>query len=129
GARSRDPAQLLGAREVAVERARPAEAGGDRVRVGRDVVAVQRVADLEAEGVAGAEAAGHGARREHRLPQGDGVPGRGQELDTLLAGVARAVDHAGDATDLALGERERRRPRETEPLERAGALDGDERVL
>ena len=52
-----DPAQRLDAGELGVERARPAEPGGDRVGLGRDVVPVQRVADLEPQRVARAEPA------------------------------------------------------------------------
>ena len=55
--------------ELLVERAGPAEAGRDRVRVGRDVVAVQRVADLEAERVAGAEPARRRAAAERPHPR------------------------------------------------------------
>ena len=50
-----------------------------------------------------------------------------EQLDALLARVAGAVDHAGDAVDLALRERERRRLGEPEPLERARPLHGDQR--
>ena len=53
--------QHVGAGEVLVERADPAEARLDRVRLLRDVVAVQRVADLEPQRVARAEPAGHDA--------------------------------------------------------------------
>ena len=64
-----DPAQLLDPGELLVERADPAEAGGDRVRLRADVVAVQRVADLEPERVAGAEAARRRAAREDGVPE------------------------------------------------------------
>ena len=60
-------AQLVDAGELLVERARPAEPGGDRVRLRRDVVAVQRVADLEPQRVARAEAARR--RRRARRPR------------------------------------------------------------
>ena len=43
------------------------------IRLGRDVVAVQRKADLEAKRVARAEPARFGAARDHRVPQRDGV--------------------------------------------------------
>ena len=124
-----DPAQLLDAGEVLVERAHPAEPGGDRVRVRSDVVAVQRVADLEPETVARAEPARRDAALEHRIPELAGLVGHRHQLDALLAGVAGAVDHAGDAADLALGERERRRRVQPEPLERARPLHGDQAVL
>src|SRR5262249_53297370 len=57
GAVALDASQLVGTREVLVERARPAEAGRDRVRLARDVVAMNRVTALEAHRVAGAEPA------------------------------------------------------------------------
>ena len=47
--------------EFLVERADPGEPGRDRVSLGRDVVAVQRVADLEPQRVARSEAARRGA--------------------------------------------------------------------
>src|SRR4029450_10230995 len=47
GAVCLDPAELVGAGELLVERAHPAEAGGDRVRLRADVVAVERGATLE----------------------------------------------------------------------------------
>ena len=47
----------------------------------------------------------------------------------VLAGVAGAVDHHLDAVDRRLRERERVRRRQSEPLDRARALHGDERVL
>ena len=107
----------------------PAETGGDRVGVRPDVVAVQRVADLQPQAVARTEPAGRDPALEHRVPERAGLVGHHHQLDTLLAGVAGAVDHAGDAADLALGERERGRVRQAEPLERAGPLDGDQPVL
>ena len=122
-------AEDVDALELLVERARPAEAGRDRVGVGPDVVAVQRVADLEAQRVARAEPARDDAAREHGVPERDGVVGHAQELAAVLAGVAGAVDHHLDAVDRRLGEGERRRRRQPEPLDRARALHGDERVL
>ena len=102
GPRLLDPAQLVGAGEVLVERARPAEPGRDRVGLGRDVVAVQRVADLEPQRVARAEPARHGAARDDGVPERDGVLGRAHQLAAALARVAGAVDHHLDAVDLAL---------------------------
>src|SRR5437762_336361 len=96
-----DAAQLVRAGEVRVERARPPQACGDRVRLGRDVVPVQRVADLEAQRVARAEPARLRTARDDRVPQRDGILGGTHELDALLAGVAGAVDHHLDAVDLA----------------------------
>src|SRR4051812_24465779 len=64
-----DLAQLLDAGEVRPERADPAEAARDRVPLRSDVVPVERVADLEPERVAGAEAAGHDAAGKNRVPE------------------------------------------------------------
>src|SRR5262245_62796741 len=85
-----DPAQLLHARELGVERTDPAEPGRDRVRVGTDVVAVQRVADLETQRVPGAEPARLGAALDDRIPEGPGILGHDHQLDTLLARVTGA---------------------------------------
>ncbi len=103
--------------------------GGDRVGVRPDVVAVQRVADLEPQRVPRAEAAGRGAALEDGVPERGGVLGHRHQLDTGLARVARAVDHHLDPVELAHLERERRRVGEAEPLERARPLDGEQRVL
>ena len=100
-------AQLVGAGELLVERARPAEPGRDRVGVRRDVVAVQRVADLEPQRVARAEPARLGAARDDRVPERRRVLRRAQQLDAALARVAGAVDHHLDAVDLAHRPRER----------------------
>ena len=124
-----DPPQRLDAGEVGVERARPAETGGDRVRLGRDVVAVERVADLEPKRVARAEAARRHAAREDRVPERLGVVLRTAELDALLARVAGSRDHDLDAVELAHRVGERRSIGKAESLERARALHGDEAVL
>ena len=124
-----DVAQRLRAGELLVELAAQGEHCRDRIGFGGDVVSVQRKAHLEAKRVARAEAARHGAAREDALPQLGAVVCNREELATVLARVAGAVDHALDAVDLALGERERRGRREAEPLDRARALHGEERVL
>ena len=124
-----DPAELLDAGEVLVERARPAQAGRDRVRLRRDVVAVQRVADLEPERVARAEAARGGAARDDGVPELRPVLGRAHQLAAALARVARPVHHHLDAVDLAHRVRELRRLRQLEPLDRARALHGEQRVV
>ena len=102
-ARRLDAPQLVGAGELLVERARPAEPGRDRIRLLRDVVAVQRVADLEPEGVASAEPAGTGTAGDDCVPQRDRVLGGAEQLDAALTGVAGAADHHLDAVDLAHG--------------------------
>ena len=124
-----DPPELLDPGEVRVERARPAEPGGDRVGLLRDVVAVQRVADLEPKRVARAEPARDGAAREHGVPERRRVVLGTAQLDAGLSRVARAADHDLDAVDLAHLMRERRRVRKPETLERARALHGDQAVL
>ena len=124
-----DAAKLLDPGELRLERARPPEPRGDRIGLGRDVVAVQRVADLEPQRVARAEAAGRRAARE------DGIPERGRlvlcaaELDSLLPRVPGARDHHLDPVELAHRVREGRGVGQAEPLERARALHREERVL
>ena len=95
----------------------------------RDVVAVQRVADLEPERVSRAEAAGDGAAGDDRVPELDRVLRRAHQLDAELACVAGPVDHHLDAVDLAHRVGERLRLGQPEPLDRLRALDGQERVL
>ena len=112
-----------------VERARPAEAGGDRVGLGGDVVAMERVTHFETQRVARAETARRDAALEDRVPERLGVVLRAAELDALLAGVAGARDHDLDPVDLAHGMGEGRSIRQAEPLERARSLDGHEAVL
>ena len=122
-------AKRLDACEVRLEGARPPEAGRDRVGRRRDVVPVQRVADLEAQRVSGAEAARRDATLENRVPQLGAVLGRAEELHSRLAGVPGAADHRFDARDLAHRMGERRCVGQPEPLERLRALDRDERVV
>ena len=99
------PALLLGHERVATpERgllpadgpAEPGLVGGD---VEGDVLAVQRVAHLGAQGVARAEAAGQHAvrlpRRQQRVPQAGGDLVARDQLVAPLAGVAGAADHDG----------------------------------
>ena len=65
--------QHVRAGELLVARAHPAEPGLDRVRVGPDVVAVQRIADLEPQGVPRAEPARQRAGSGQRVPEPPGV--------------------------------------------------------
>src|SRR5205085_4328082 len=95
-----DSTELLDAGELLVERADPAEAGRDRVGLGRDVVAVERIADLEAEGVARAEAARLRAALQHGVPEPHRVVGLHEQLDSPLTGVAGPIDHALDAVEI-----------------------------
>ena len=115
--------------EVGVERARPAETRGDRVGLGRDVVAVERVTHFEPQRVARAEAARRHPALEDRVPERLGVVLRAAELHALLARVAGSRDHDLDTVQLAHGVGERRGIGQAEPLERARALDGDKAVL
>ena len=77
--------------------AEPGLVGGD---VERDVLAVQRVAHLGAQGVAGAEAARQhavvGAGRHQRVPQGHRDVVGGDQLVAALAGVAGPADDDAD---------------------------------
>src|SRR5438874_1325032 len=118
GAVGLDAAEDVDTLELLLERARPPEAGGDRVGVRPDVVAVQGVADLEAQRVAGAEPARDDAALEHCVPEPDGVLAHAEQLAAVLARVARAVHHHLDAVDRALGERERGGWRQPELLDR-----------
>ena len=73
-----------------------AQPGLDRRGVGSEVRAVQRVAHFQAERVARAEAAGlDGKRRalaEDVVPRFHRAPGRAEDLEAILAGVAGAGD-------------------------------------
>src|SRR4051812_33613598 len=84
--------------EVGLALAAPAEAGLDRVAVLREVVAVEVEADLEAQGVARAQARGLGAAvARERVPHPGRAVRRDQQLDAVLARVAGARDEALDA--------------------------------
>src|SRR5579862_1597361 len=124
-----DLPEPLDAGELRVERARPAEAGRDRIPLRSDVVAVERIADLEPQRVARPEPAGRDAAFEDRVPETDGVVLHACELDAFLARITGAVDHHLDAVDRAHRERERLRRPEAEPFERTRSLDGEQRVV
>ena len=124
-----DSAERLHSGELRLERTRPAEPGGDRVRLRRDVVPVERVADLEPERVAGAEAARRHSAREDGVPESGRVVLGAAELHSRLSRVAGARDHDLDPVELAHRVREGGRLRKPEPLERPRALHGDEPVL
>ena len=96
----RPGAARLDAGEVLLERADPAESGRDRVGLRADVVSVQRVADLEAQGVARSQSAGPRSALEHRIPERGRLVRHHEQLDPFLARVAGAVDHARDPRDL-----------------------------
>ena len=76
-----------------------AEAGFEGGAVGGEVVAVEGIAHFEAEGVAGAEAAGDGAVFGEFVPPEGGFVGFAEELEAVLAGVAGAADDAGAAAE------------------------------
>ncbi len=121
-------AQRVGADEVlAVERAHPAEPGLEgRVRL-VEVVAVERIADLEAQRVARPETRGRGARRGQPVPQRPGPFGGHEQLDAGLAGVAGAGDDRAHAAHLGLGEGERLERRQLDEAGRGGALQREHR--
>jgi hypothetical protein len=124
-----DAPQLGRAGELLPERARPAEAGRDRIGRLGDVVAVQRVAGLEPQRVARAEPARDDAACEHRVPQHTGVFGHAEQLAAVLARIAGAVDHRGHPFDLRLGEGEGRSRRQAELRDRVRPLHGQQAVL
>ena len=87
-----DLAALLGqegflADEVLVILAEHSQSGHHRADVGAELVAVQRQAGLEAEGVAAAQAAGLDAGRDEAVPQVHGAFRGGVQLEAVLAGV------------------------------------------
>src|SRR6266516_1310929 len=90
GALLLDLAQALDAGELGLEGTGPAEPGRHGVVLRVDVVAVQRVADLEPQGVTSAEAAGCDTAGEDRVPEGRRLVLHEAELDALLARVAGA---------------------------------------
>ena len=90
---------------------------------------MQRVADLEPQRVARAEAAGHCSAGEHGVPERLRLLVGAAELDPRLARVAGARDHHLDPVELTHLVGECGLLGEPEPLERPRALDGDEPVL
>ena len=122
----------LGADEPRRLLAGPAEPGLDRVALGRELVAVQREADLEPQGVAGAEPAGDDAGFDQLLPDRRRDLGVDQQLDPVLAGVAGAAGERRPAADLDRGDVHPRRQldpqRALEDAAGVRALDGEHRV-
>ena len=122
----------LGAEEAGRLHAAPAEAGLDRVALGAELVAVQREADLEPQGVAGAEPAGDDAGVEQLGPDRRRHLGVQQQLDPVLAGVAGAADQRRAAADPDVGDAHPRRQLDPEGAGEDGAgvraLDGEHRV-
>src|SRR3954451_9470541 len=82
----------LGPDEARLLLAAPAEPRLDGAARLHEVVAVEVEADLEPEGVARAEADGRGALLCQGIPHARCVLGREEELDAVLARVARARD-------------------------------------
>ena len=106
--------------------------GFDRVALRGQVVAVQVEADLEPQGVAGAEPAGDDAGVEQLRPDRRRDLGVDQQLDPVLAGVAGA---AGERRPAADPDRRDPHPRRQLDAERRGddragvrALHGEHRV-
>src|SRR4051794_33915143 len=124
----------LGADEPRVLLAAPAEPRLDGAARLHEVVAVEVEADLEPQGVAGAEADRGGALLRQGVPHARGVLGSEQQLDAILARIARpGNEDVRGARDL-----HPRRPEPTrqlrvrEPLDQPaglGSLDGEHRVV
>jgi hypothetical protein len=87
---------------------------------------VEWVADLEAQRVSRAEAAGNDASLEDRVPERDCVVGRAAELAASLACIAGAGDEAANPQHLVLPERERLEL-DPEALEGFRPLNGQKR--
>ena len=114
---------------------RPAGARLVRRDLARQLVAVQRVAHLGAQGVAGAEPARPDAQvlagLQHRVPQLAGAVGVDQQLVAVLAGVAGAADgHLRPAAPGAGHERHVRQlagqPEQLQHLQRPRPLHGED---
>ena len=116
--------------ELLVERAGPAEARGDRVGVRPDVVAVQRVADLEPQRVARAEPARDDAAREHRVPELRRRPRSCRAARSRPRPCSRCGSPSPrrrrSRSSAKVNARRRRQP---EPLDRVRPLDGEQRVV
>src|SRR5438094_10539166 len=84
GALLLDAAQLIDTGELLLERAHPPESGRDRVGFLGDVVAVQRVTDLEPQRVARAEAARDDVALGDRVPERARVLGHAEVLAAVL---------------------------------------------
>ena len=133
-----DPSEGIPPDEVdrLVEADDPAQVRLVGIRGRVEVVAVERHAGLEAQGVAGAEAdrdepVGRSGG-EHRVPQLAGAGSLHEDLEAILAGVAGPRDKGrnarhgsfgdpvvADAGQVEVGQRR-------EDLHRPGTLDGDE---
>ena len=131
---SRAGRDRVGADEARGLLAAPAEAGLDRVAVLGEVVAVEVEADLEAQGVAGAEADRRGAGFGQRVPDRRRALRRHEQLDPVLARVAGAGDE--DVVDAGDGRRDGAEPlRELavgelrDQVARLRPLDGEHRVV
>ena len=107
-----------------------AEPGLDRRAIGRDVVAVQRVANLQAQACRGRR--GHTARclgsriASHRANR---VLRRAAELAAALARVARAGDEAVDAEHVHVLAEGERLDLDLQPLERLRSLNREVRPV
>ncbi len=86
----------------------PAQARCDRVDVIAQFVTVEGKTRLHTQGVARSEPAWHHARREERVPQPERVRGGADQLEAVLARVARAGGEARDTPDLHVVQPEHR---------------------
>ncbi len=122
----------LGADEPGLLLAAPAEARFDRVALRTQLVAVQRITDLQPQRVAGAEPAGDDAGVQQLCPDRRRDLGVDQQLDPVLAGVAGAADQGRATADLgvrdveAIRQRDPQRRSENRPSVRP--LNGKHRV-
>ena len=71
-----------------------------------EVVAVERVIDLEPERVAGAQPRGDRAGYQQLLPQGRGLIRANEQLDAILARVAGPADEGVAGPDVQVGRME-----------------------
>ena len=123
-------AQRGGADEVlGVQRADPAQARLQRRSLQRQVVAVQRVADLEPQRVPRAQAARRRAGGQQAVPERSGVLGLADQLDAGLAGVSGAGNDRRHAAHLGAREAERRQLRQLDQRQRGRALQREHRQL
>ena len=90
---------------------------------------MQRQGRFEPQRVARSESTRDGAALEHTVPEGSCVLRHDEDLAPRLTGVTGAVHHALNPVDRSLGERELLGLGQIQPLDCAGPLDCEQRVL